>query len=157
MADHSEQDNIMENAISSANTHAALVDLTEQTGGFLITDSSKRMLSRIMNDAESRYELTYSPAWEIYDGRFHKIERALATMPCRGRPMAAPSPRRSCLASASSTPRPCRASSIIAPRRSTSDRRRVPPSSRSPWRSPWPTWRPLRNRRKRSSGCMPRC
>ena len=74
MADHSEQDNIMENAISSANTHAALVDLTEQTGGFLITDSSKRMLSRIMNDAESRYELTYSPAWEIYDGRFHKIE-----------------------------------------------------------------------------------
>jgi len=53
----------MENAISSANTPAALVDLTEQTGGFLITDSSKRMLSRIMNDAETRYELTYTPAW----------------------------------------------------------------------------------------------
>ncbi|MGO9094737.1 MAG: VWA domain-containing protein [Bryobacteraceae bacterium] len=74
MADHSEQDNIMENAITTANTHAGLVDLTEQTGGFVITDSSKRMLTRIMNDAESRYELTYSPAWEIYDGRFHKIE-----------------------------------------------------------------------------------
>jgi len=74
MADRSEQDNVMENAISTANIHAGLVDLTEQTGGFLITDSSKRMLTRIMTDAETRYELTYTPAWEIYDGRFHKIE-----------------------------------------------------------------------------------
>ncbi|MGC9970128.1 MAG: VWA domain-containing protein [Bryobacteraceae bacterium] len=74
MADRSEQSNISENAIVTANTHATLVDLTEETGGFLITDSSKRMLTRIMNDAETRYELTYSPAWETYDGRFHKIE-----------------------------------------------------------------------------------
>jgi VWFA-related protein len=74
MAQHSEQDNIADNAIESANTHAALVNLTEDTGGFLVTDSSKRMLTRIMNDAETRYELTYTPAWETYDGRFHKIE-----------------------------------------------------------------------------------
>ncbi len=73
-ADQSEQFNVSENAVATANTHATLVDLTESTGGFLITDGSKKMLARIMNDAETRYELTYSPAWDTYDGRYHKIE-----------------------------------------------------------------------------------
>jgi VWFA-related protein len=74
MADHSEQDNIAENAMEAANIHAALVNLTQDTGGFLITDGSKKMLTRIMNDAETRYELTYTPAWETYNGSYHKIE-----------------------------------------------------------------------------------
>jgi VWFA-related protein len=74
MADRSQEFDMSDYALSTANTHATLVDLTEETGGFLITDSSKKMLARIMNDAETRYELTYSPAWETYDGRFHKIE-----------------------------------------------------------------------------------
>jgi len=155
----------MENAITTANTHAALVDLTEQTGGFLITDSSKRMLSRIMNDAESRYELTYSPAWEIYDGRFHKIEVKPARegltvearpgyYPCRdGRWQ--PHHSRGDGASASSTH--ALATRVrLSPRRSTSDRRRVPPSSRWPWRSPGQPGSHSEPR-KRSSGCMPRC
>jgi VWFA-related protein len=74
MADQSEQFDVSNNAVATANTHATLVDLTESTGGFLITDSSKKMLSRIMNDAETRYELTYAPAWDTYDGHYHKIE-----------------------------------------------------------------------------------
>jgi VWFA-related protein len=74
MADRSQQFDVAANALATANTHASLVDLAEGTGGFLITDTSKKMLARIMNDAETRYELTYSPAWETYDGRFHKIE-----------------------------------------------------------------------------------
>ena len=65
-------------AVATANVHATLADLAEGTGGFLITDSSPRMLGRIMDDVQSHYELTYRPATESYDGRFHKIEVKLA-------------------------------------------------------------------------------
>ncbi len=74
MMDRSQQFDVSSFAVESSNTHASLKDLAEETGGFLITDFSKSMLERIMNDAEARYELTYSPAWETYDGRYHKIE-----------------------------------------------------------------------------------
>ena len=74
MADRSQEFSVAENAAAAGSTHALLADLADETGGFLITDSSKKMLARIMVDAETRFELTYSPAWENYDGRFHRIE-----------------------------------------------------------------------------------
>jgi VWFA-related protein len=96
MADRSQEFNVAEHAATTANTHATLADLAEETGGFLITDSSKKMLAKIMIDAETRFELTYSPAWETYDGRFHKIEvraaRAGVTVEARSGYYAVPAP-----------------------------------------------------------------
>lgn len=61
-------------AVTTANVHAMLVDLAESTGGFLITNTSQKNLERIMDDVETHYELTFRPANETFDGRFHKIE-----------------------------------------------------------------------------------
>jgi VWFA-related protein len=77
-ADRSQEFDLAGYAVTTANVHATLVDLAEGTGGFLITDSSQRMLERIMDDVQSHYVLTYRPASESYDGRFHKIEVKLA-------------------------------------------------------------------------------
>ena len=78
-ADRSQEFDLVGYTLATANVHATLVDLAEGTGGFLITDSSQRMLERIMDDVQSHYELTYRPATEGYDGRFHKIEVKLAS------------------------------------------------------------------------------
>jgi VWFA-related protein len=78
MADRSQEFEVSDYAVASADTHLNLVDLTEGTGGFLITDSSKKALGKIMDDAQTHFELTYRPATETYDGRFHKIEVKLA-------------------------------------------------------------------------------
>jgi hypothetical protein len=64
--------------VASASTHASLLDLAEGTGGFLVTDSGKASLAKVMDAAQSHYELTYRPASDSNDGRFHKIEVKLA-------------------------------------------------------------------------------
>jgi VWFA-related protein len=74
MANRSQEFDRAEQAIITSNTHATLVRLAEDTGGFLITDAGKKMLARVAADAETRFELTYSPTWRTYDGRYHKIE-----------------------------------------------------------------------------------
>jgi len=72
------QTDLADYAVSTANTHASLVDLVEGTGGLLITDTSKKMLARVMDDAETRFELSYRAAAETFDGSFHRIEVRLA-------------------------------------------------------------------------------
>ena len=76
--DRSQEADLIQHATITANTHATLEDLVKSTGGFLITDYSKRMMERIMDDVQTHYQLTYRPASEIDDGRFHRIEVRLA-------------------------------------------------------------------------------
>ena len=59
-----------------ANPQAAMEELAESTGGFLIanTNDTSKPLHRVMEDVRTHYELTYTPASQNYDGHFRKIE-----------------------------------------------------------------------------------
>ena len=59
-----------------ANPQAAMEELAESTGGFLIanTNDTAKPLHRVMEDVRAHYELTYTPASQNYDGHFRKIE-----------------------------------------------------------------------------------
>ena len=72
--DKAQEADLIQYATITANVHASLEDLVESTGGFLITDYSKRMMERVMDDVQTHYQLTYRPASEIDDGRYHRIE-----------------------------------------------------------------------------------
>jgi hypothetical protein len=67
-------------AVLSANTQEALRDLADSTGGFLIanTNNSEKLLSRVMEDVDTHYELSYRPATDREDGHYRKIEVKLA-------------------------------------------------------------------------------
>jgi len=78
MMDRAQQADLIQYATITANTHASLEDLVESTGGFLITDWSKHMIERVMDDVQTHYQLTYRPASDIDDGRYHRIEVKLA-------------------------------------------------------------------------------
>ena len=67
-------------AVLSANTQEALRDLADSTGGFLIanTNNSEKLLSRVMEDVNTHYELSYRPATDLEDGHYRKIEVKLA-------------------------------------------------------------------------------
>ena len=57
-------------------TQGNLATLAENTGGFLVANSNdlRVPLRRIMDQAQSHYELAYAPTNAEYDGRFRKIE-----------------------------------------------------------------------------------
>jgi VWFA-related protein len=59
-----------------ANPQAAMAELAESTGGFLIanTNDTSKPLHKVMEDVRAHYELTYVPSSENYDGHFRKIE-----------------------------------------------------------------------------------
>jgi len=76
--DRSQEADLVQYATITANVHASLEDLVQSTGGFLITDYSKHMIERVMDDVQTHYQLTYRPASEIDDGRYHRIEVKLA-------------------------------------------------------------------------------
>jgi VWFA-related protein len=59
-----------------ANPQAAMEELAESTGGFLIsnTNDTAKPLHRVMEDVRAHYELTYTPVSQNYDGHFRKIE-----------------------------------------------------------------------------------
>jgi VWFA-related protein len=59
-----------------ANPQAAMEELAESTGGFLIanTNETAKPLHKVMEDVRAHYELTYTPASDNYDGHFRKIE-----------------------------------------------------------------------------------
>jgi hypothetical protein len=58
-----------------ANTQQNLQELSQRTGGFAIMDTNEigKQMIRVMEDVRTHYEITYTPASEIYDGRFRKI------------------------------------------------------------------------------------
>ena len=59
-----------------ADPQAALAELAESTGGFLIanTNDIAKPMHRVMEDVRAHYELSYVPTSQNYDGRFRKIE-----------------------------------------------------------------------------------
>jgi VWFA-related protein len=67
-------------AVLSANTQEALRDLAESTGGFLIanTNNSEKLLSRVMEDVDTHFEISYRPATDREDGHYRKIDVKLA-------------------------------------------------------------------------------
>jgi VWFA-related protein len=74
------QDEYSQYAVLSANQQAALRDLAESTGGFLIanTNNTEQLMKRVMEDVDTHYEVTYQPAADAYDGRFRKVEVKLS-------------------------------------------------------------------------------
>lgn len=60
------RDNIQEN----------LRDLSESTGGFLIanTNDFRKTITRIVEDVNTHYEVTYTPTGTTMDGHFRKVE-----------------------------------------------------------------------------------
>ncbi len=59
-----------------ANPQAAMAELAESTGGFLIanTNDTAKPMHRVMEDVRAHYELSYVPTSQNYDGHFRKIE-----------------------------------------------------------------------------------
>ncbi len=59
-----------------ANPQAAMAELAESTGGFLIanTNDTAKPMHRVMEDVRTHYELSYVPTSQNYDGHFRKIE-----------------------------------------------------------------------------------
>jgi VWFA-related protein len=74
------QDDYVRFAVSSANTQEALRELAERTGGFLIanTNNVDQLLSHVMEEVDTHYEIAYPPKAERDDGHFRKIEVKLA-------------------------------------------------------------------------------
>ncbi len=60
---------------SRANTQVTLSDLSESTGGFLISNTNdlKAPLRRLNEDIETYYEISYLPEIQKYDGTFRKV------------------------------------------------------------------------------------
>ena len=66
-------------AATGSNWHQAAIDLTTSTGGFFIDNTNNTdLLQAVMDDLDTRYEISYRPTSELLDGRFHKIEVKLA-------------------------------------------------------------------------------
>ena len=63
-------------AVLSANTQEALREISESTGGFVIanTNNSEALLTRVMDEVDTHFELAYRPASPGSDGHFRKIE-----------------------------------------------------------------------------------
>jgi VWFA-related protein len=59
-----------------ANPQAAMAELAESTGGFLVanTNDTAKPLHRVMEDVRAHYEISYVPTSQNYDGHFRKIE-----------------------------------------------------------------------------------
>jgi hypothetical protein len=74
------QDDYVRFGVSSANPQEALRELAERTGGFLIanTNNVDRLLSHVMEEVDTHYEIAYPPKAERDDGHFRKIEVKLA-------------------------------------------------------------------------------
>src|ERR1035438_7110941 len=74
------QDDYVRFGVSSANMQAALHELAERTGGFLIanTNNVDQLLSHVMEEVDTHYEIASPPKSERDDGHFRKIEVKLA-------------------------------------------------------------------------------
>jgi VWFA-related protein len=74
------QDDYVKFAVSSANPQEAIRELAERTGGFLIanTNNVDQLLSHVMEEVDTHYEIAYPPKSERDDGHFREIEVKLA-------------------------------------------------------------------------------
>jgi hypothetical protein len=74
------QDDYVKFAVSSGNRQEAIRELAERTGGFLIanTNNTDKLLTRVMEEVDTHYEIAYPPTSEREDGHFRKIEVKLA-------------------------------------------------------------------------------
>ena len=74
MAQMQEEDDL-QSALAS-HTQLNMVELAEGTGGFAVFNTSnfKGAMSRVMEDVQTHYEISYVPASTLYDGHFRKIE-----------------------------------------------------------------------------------
>jgi VWFA-related protein len=70
------QDDYVRFGVSSANPQEALRELAERTGGFIIanTNNVDHLLSRVMEEVDTHYEIAYPPKSDRDDGHFRKIE-----------------------------------------------------------------------------------
>lgn len=72
-----DQVKVFDTAIESsrANTQVTLSDLSESTGGFLVSNTNdlKGPLRRLNEDIETYYEISYLPEIQKYDGSFRKV------------------------------------------------------------------------------------
>lgn len=78
-ADQAKALDIAEDSTRSNATNA-LADLSESTGGFLITNSNdlRNPLRRVSEDIDTYYELSYTPQIDKFDGSFRKINVKIA-------------------------------------------------------------------------------
>ncbi len=62
--------------VLSANQQEALREISESTGGFVIanTNNSEALLTKVMEEVDTHFELAYQPASPSSDGHFRKIE-----------------------------------------------------------------------------------
>ncbi len=72
----SRQGDTLNNAVRASDTQAALRELAEDTGGFLIANTTdyRKSFQRLLDDIDIHFEASYRPTSEKYDGRLRKIE-----------------------------------------------------------------------------------
>jgi VWFA-related protein len=74
------QDDYLKFGVSSANRQEAIRELAERTGGFLIanTNNTDKLLTHVMEEVDTHYEIAYPPTSEREDGHFRKVDVRLA-------------------------------------------------------------------------------
>jgi len=74
--EQSREGDTMMQGVRGSDTQAALRALAEGTGGFMIANSQdyKKPFSRILDNVDSHYEVSYRPTSDKYDGSLRKIE-----------------------------------------------------------------------------------
>jgi VWFA-related protein len=79
-AEQSHEDDYVKFAVLSANPQEAIRELAERTGGFLIanTNNVDQLLTHVMEEVDTHYEIAYPPRAEGDDGHFRKVEVKLA-------------------------------------------------------------------------------
>ena len=138
--------------VLSANQQEALREISESTGGFVIanTNNTEALLTKVMEEVDTHFELAYQPASPTSDGHFRKIEvklnkpdlrvqtrKGYYAVPETGEGPLQPGDM-GALAALDSTPL-CRTTSASKPRPSVSAPLKGPRSTPSPGRSPSPT------------------
>jgi VWFA-related protein len=80
MMELAHEDDYVKFTVSSANRQEAIRELAERTGGFLIanTNNTDKLLTHVMEEVDTHYEVAYPPKSEREDGHFRKIEVKLA-------------------------------------------------------------------------------
>jgi len=74
--EQSRQGDTMEQGIRASDSQAGLRALAEGTGGFMIANTRdfKKPFSRLVDNVDAHYEVSYRPTSDKYDGRLRKIE-----------------------------------------------------------------------------------
>jgi VWFA-related protein len=70
------QGDTVADAVRTTDTQAALRELSEGTGGFLIggTNDMRKSYQKLLDDIETHYEVVYHPSSDKYDGRLRTID-----------------------------------------------------------------------------------